>query len=104
MRHRDRWERRLRAEIESATLPEGVDRVTAWAVATLLASYADPNGANIEVSLATLRRQLGMNKTKLNRTVKWLADSGFLAVTAQHGFGVPNRRSLTVPQDHLPLD
>jgi hypothetical protein len=99
MRYRDRWEQWLRAEIESAPLPRGVDPITAWAVATMFSSYADSDGSNIEVSLTTLRCQLHIGKAKLDRTVQWLEDYGLLTITTKHGRRTATRRALALPID-----
>jgi hypothetical protein len=58
MRHRDRWEQWLRAEITSLPLQQGVDVATAWAVASMLATYANADGSGITVSTNTIRIQL----------------------------------------------
>jgi len=66
----------------------------------MLSSYADPDGSHIEVSLETLRRQLRIGKTKLDRTVQWLEDYGLLTTVARHGRLTATRRSLSLPDDN----
>ena len=97
MRGRDRWEQWLRAEIASLRSGQGVDTVTAWAVASMLATYADADGAGITVSTNTVREQLRIGKEKLHRTVDWLDETGVLIVVTKHGRGTPTRRALVIP-------
>jgi hypothetical protein len=97
MRDRDRWEQWLRAEITSLPLGHGVDVVTAWAVASMVATYANSDGSDITVSTDTLRKQIQIGKSKLDRTLKWLEEVGVLTVTAKHGRGTPTRRALVIP-------
>jgi hypothetical protein len=97
MRDRDRWEQWLRTEITSMPPAKGVDTVTAWAVASMVATYANADGSGITVSTSALRKQLKIGKPKLDRTIKWLEDSGVLTTTAKHGRGTPTRRALVIP-------
>jgi hypothetical protein len=97
MRDRDRWEQWLRTEITSLPPAEGVDTVTAWAVASLMATYASADGSGITVSTDTIRKTLKIGKSKLDATIKWLEDSGVLTTTARHGRGTPTRRVLVIP-------
>jgi hypothetical protein len=97
MRDRDRWEQWLRTEISSLPLGQGVDTVTAWAVASMVATYANADGSGITVSTNVLRQQMKIGKAKLDRTLQWLEDSGVLTTTAKHGRGTPTRRALLIP-------
>ncbi len=97
MRDRDRWEQWLRTKITSMPPAKGVDTVTAWAVASMMATYANADGSGITVSTSALRKQLKIGKPKLDRTIKWLEDSGVLTTTAKHGRGTPTRRALVIP-------
>lgn len=96
-RDRDRWEQWLRTEISSLPPAKGVDTVTAWAVASMVATYANADGSSITVAADTIRKQLKIGKHQLDRTIKWLEDSGVLAITAKHGRGTPTRRALVIP-------
>jgi hypothetical protein len=97
MRDRDQWEQWLRTEITSLPPAKGVDTVTAWAVASMMATYANADGSGITVSTDTIRKTLKIGKSKLDLTIKWLEDSGVLTTTAKHGRGTPTRRALVIP-------
>jgi hypothetical protein len=78
-------------------LDHGTDVVTAWAVASMLASYSNSDGSGITVSADTIRKQLRIGKPKLDRTLRWLTDSGWLTTTVNHGRGTPTQRALALP-------
>lgn len=91
------WEQWLRTQIASLQPPKGVETVTAWAVASMLATYADADGTHITVSADTVRRQLRIGKAKADRTLAWLEVIGVVAVTTRHGRSGPTKRALAMP-------
>ena len=98
MRYRDRWERWLRAHVESLAVPAGVDVVTMWAVAMMLASYASASGGDICVSVDAIRSTLGIRKEKVVRIVSWLDEAGIVVVVTKHCRGSPTQRALAIPE------
>lgn len=96
MRVRHRWEQWLRHELGTLRLPEGLDRKTVWAVATMFASYADSEG-DVTVPLETVRAALGVGRDSFTAVTKFLEKEGIVVVTSGHGRGGPATRSLRTP-------
>lgn len=63
-------------------------------VALVVAHHTKPlNGTGAFPSIRTLARKTGLSKTHVHRCIRWLADAGWLAITANTGFGQGWRRS-----------